>query len=104
MGDVLMGADWSHGNAAEDTRETRGWLLGHFIDPAQGVRSTRDVEVKWATHPAGDTRPEWAADDQRTTVACTWRVVITNGRTRPSTTPDSSAAAPRTTAGRRRFS
>jgi hypothetical protein len=63
-----IGASWCSGNAAEDGRETRGWLLGHFIDPADGVRSSRDVEVKWGVHPAGEERPEWTARDQRTTL------------------------------------
>ena len=62
-----MGA-WYHGNAADDGERTRGWLLGHFIDPAEGVRSTKDVEVKWGVHPAGDKRPDWTVDDQRTTL------------------------------------
>jgi quercetin dioxygenase-like cupin family protein len=61
-------SNWSHGNAAEDSQGTRGWLLGHFIDPAEGVRSTKDVEVKWGVHPAGDKRPDWTSDDQRTTL------------------------------------
>jgi len=42
-----MSARWRSGNAADDGNNTRGWLLGHFIDPAEGVLSTRDVEVKW---------------------------------------------------------
>jgi quercetin dioxygenase-like cupin family protein len=61
-------SNWYHGNAAEDGEKTRGWLLGHFLDPSDGVRSTKDVEVKWGIHPAGDKRPEWTADDQRTTL------------------------------------
>lgn len=61
-----MSVSWYSGNAAQDGRETRGWLLGHFIDPAKGVRSSKDVEVKWGMHPAGDRRSEWTADDQRT--------------------------------------
>jgi hypothetical protein len=76
-----MSGGWYSGNAAEDGRETRGWLLGRFIDPAQGVRSSRDVEVKWGIHPAGDERPEWTADDQRTTLVVliegTFRVALT---------------------------
>ncbi|WP_424923363.1 signal peptidase I [Actinocrispum wychmicini] len=68
MGDALVAGNWTHGNAADDTGGTRGWLLGHFIDPSEGVRSTKDVEVKWGVHPAGDRRPEWTADDQRTTL------------------------------------
>jgi hypothetical protein len=68
MADASMSLNWYSGNAAEDGRETRGWLLGHFIDPAKGLRSSNDVEVKWGIHPAGDGRPEWTADDQRTTL------------------------------------
>ncbi|AOS63680.1 signal peptidase I [Actinoalloteichus hymeniacidonis] len=63
-----MTTRWQHGNANDDTQDNRGWLLGHFIDPAEGIRSTQDVEVKWANHPAGDKRAEWTADDQRTTL------------------------------------
>jgi quercetin dioxygenase-like cupin family protein len=59
---------WHTGNASEDGADTRGWMVGHFIDPSQGVRSTTDVEIKWANHPKGDKRPEWTSDDQRTTL------------------------------------
>ncbi|HEX5407999.1 MAG TPA: signal peptidase I [Pseudonocardiaceae bacterium] len=85
MGDVRVVASWCHGNAAEDTRDTRGWLLGHFIDPAEGVRSAEDVEVKWGVHPSGDKRPEWTADDQRTTLLLLiqgrFRIDLTEGST-----------------------
>ena len=63
-----MSGNWYSGNAAEDGRERRGWIFGHFIDPAEGVRSSKDVEVKWGIHPVGDKRPGWTADDQRTTL------------------------------------
>jgi len=63
-----VSADWHTGNAADDGRNTRGWLLGDFIDSSQGVRSTKDVEIKWGIHPAGDKRHEWTHDDQRTTL------------------------------------
>ena len=63
-----MTGNWDSGNAEEDGRGTRGWILGHFIDPSNGVRSSEDVEVKWFTHPAGDKRHEWTTDDQRTTL------------------------------------
>ena len=63
-----MTRNWHSGNAAEDGRDTRGWILGHFIDPSKGVQSSKDVEVKWGIHPTGDKRHEWTADDQRTTV------------------------------------
>jgi hypothetical protein len=65
---------WQHGNATEDGRATRGRLTGHFIDPGS-VRSSKDVEVKWAIHPLGDTRTGWTADEQRTTM-----VILVDGR------------------------
>lgn len=78
-----MTANWSHGNAEEASADTRGWLIGHFIDPSEGVRSSKDVEVKWGTHPAGDKRPEWTSDDQRTTLVLlvqgNFRVDLTEG-------------------------
>ena len=78
-----MSADWYSGNAAEDGRETRGWLLGHFIDPDQGVRFSKDVEVKWGIHPVGDKRAGWTADDQRTTLVLLveghFRIDLTEG-------------------------
>ena len=78
-----MARDWCHGNAADDTNDTRGWLIGHFIAPSQGVRSTQDVEVKWGVHSAGEKRPEWTSDDQRTTllllVQGQFRIRLTEG-------------------------
>jgi quercetin dioxygenase-like cupin family protein len=43
-------------------------LIGHFIDDSEGVRSTKDVEIKWGIHPTGEKRTEWTRDDQRTTL------------------------------------
>lgn len=63
-----MSADRYYGNAADDGRDNRGWILGHFIESSGGVRSTRDVEVKWGIHPAGEKRPEWTTDDHRITM------------------------------------
>jgi hypothetical protein len=68
MGDSTMSANWHAGNAEEDGRGTRGWLVGHFIDRAHGVRSSEDVEVKWAVHPVDEKRAGWTADDRRTTL------------------------------------
>lgn len=72
-----MSVNWHSGNAAEDGQARRGWILGHFIDPAEGIRSSKDVEVKWGIHPIGEKRPEWTADDQRTTM-----VVLIDGNFR----------------------
>jgi quercetin dioxygenase-like cupin family protein len=80
---AIVSVNWYSGNAAEDGRETRGWLLGHFIDPAKGVRSSKDVEVKWGIHPAGEKRAGWTADDQRTTLVIlvegNFRIDLTEG-------------------------
>jgi hypothetical protein len=78
-----MTGNWHSGNAAEDGGETRGWILGHFIDPSKGVLSSKDVEIKWGIHPVGDKRREWTADDQRTTftilVHGNFRIDLTGG-------------------------
>ena len=48
------------GNAVEAARDTRGWFLGHFMSGEHSALQSRDVELKWFTHPRGDTRPEWS--------------------------------------------
>jgi quercetin dioxygenase-like cupin family protein len=68
VGGSWHSGNWHSGNAGEDGRGQRGWILGHFIDPAEGVRSSRDVEIKWGAHPAGDKRVEWTHDEHRTTL------------------------------------
>lgn len=72
-----MSGNWHSGNAGVDGLANRGWILGHFIDPAEGVRSSKDVEVKWGIHPVGDKRVEWTADDQRTAL-----VILVSGQFR----------------------
>lgn len=62
-----MEKNWRVGNATVDSAERRGWLVGHFIEE-DPLRSTKDVEIKWAHHPAGDERSEWVTDEYRTTV------------------------------------
>jgi hypothetical protein len=83
VGDSVVAANWCYGNAAEDTKDDRGWLLGHFVNPPEDVRHSKDVEVKWGVHSAGDKRPEWTADDQRTTLLLLvdgqFRVDLTEG-------------------------
>ncbi len=82
MGDTVT-ANWHIGNAADEGSGNRGWVVGHFIDPPEDVRSSKDVEVKWGLHPAGDKRTQWTADDQRTTMALlvqgNFRVDLTEG-------------------------
>lgn len=65
---ALVAENWYTGNAYDDADTHRGWLLGHFIKPADGVRTTETLEVKWGIHPAGDKRAGWATDEERTTL------------------------------------
>jgi quercetin dioxygenase-like cupin family protein len=78
-----VSGNWHHGNAEEDGHDTRGWFLGQFIDPTEGVRSNKEVEVKWFVHPAGDKRAAWTTEDQRTTlvllVSGKFRIDLTEG-------------------------
>lgn len=54
------------GHAAADSDPYRGWLIGHFVPPELGLRSTPAVEVKWGVHALGDVRPAWGANDATT--------------------------------------
>ena len=53
------------GNAAHDGQGRRGWFIGHFIEGGD-LRTSKDVEVKWGIHRAGDQRTEWAIGDNTT--------------------------------------
>jgi hypothetical protein len=48
------------GNAAEASRETRGWFLGHFVGGEGNPLRSEDVELKWFIHAAGERRSEWS--------------------------------------------
>lgn len=73
-----MADNWYTGNAAIDGAPSRGWIMGHFIDPANGgVLASDAVEIKWGIHPAGDTRAEWTVGDHRTTL-----LILIEGRWR----------------------
>lgn len=60
-------APWHSGNALAESDENRSWLVGHF-KPADDIRFTEDIEVKFSAHAAGDSRPEWAPGDRRRTL------------------------------------
>jgi quercetin dioxygenase-like cupin family protein len=48
------------GNVADASKHTRGWFLGHFMPGADNPLRNDDVELKWFTHAAGETRAEWS--------------------------------------------
>ncbi|MCP2255219.1 hypothetical protein LY13_003993 [Prauserella aidingensis] len=64
----MSASTWYRGNADDDGTDTRGWILGHFIDPSAGERSTETLEVKWGVHKAGEQRADWVTGDKRTTL------------------------------------
>ena len=79
-----MSDNWHSGNAADESSDYRGWLVGHFIDPKSGpVRQTTNLEVKWGIHPAGEKRHAWTEGEERSTlvilVSGTFRVDLATG-------------------------
>ncbi len=48
------------GNAATASANTRGWLMGQFIEGADNPLRSSDLEVKWFTHAKGETRASWS--------------------------------------------
>jgi len=63
-----MGMPIETGNAHRDSPARRGWLLGHFIEPATSLRRSDALEVKWHAFSAGDGRNDAIAGDARTAV------------------------------------
>jgi hypothetical protein len=51
-----MADNWYSGNAKSDSKDRRGWLIGHFIEDHDDIRASDDVEIKWGVHPAGEER------------------------------------------------
>ena len=57
------------GNAQSDSTESRGWFIGSFLEETLGLRHSKDVEMKWGVHAAGESREEWVTGETRTAVA-----------------------------------
>jgi hypothetical protein len=62
------------GNAQIDGKKRRGWILGHFM-PADDIRCSEDIEIRWAIHQCGERRAEWVHEEQRTTA-----IILVSGR------------------------
>ena len=43
-------------------------IVGSFIEPADSVRNSTDVEIKWGVHEAGEERGEWTTGETRTSI------------------------------------
>ncbi|MDZ8050256.1 MAG: cupin domain-containing protein [Aulosira sp. ZfuVER01] len=65
------------GNAEEEGKNRWGWFLGHFITPVEDPRSTELLEVKWGVHKAGESRTQWAINNQAATIS-----ILINGQFR----------------------
>jgi hypothetical protein len=48
------------GNVSSASENTRGWFLGHFMPGDDNPLRTSELELKWYTHPKGETRNGWA--------------------------------------------
>lgn len=48
------------GNAADASKDTRGWFLGQFMPGASNPHRSSDLEVKWFTHAKGEERAQWS--------------------------------------------
>lgn len=46
--------------------DKRGWFVGHFMEPENGLLHNKDVEVKWGVQARGDGRDEWSTDPRET--------------------------------------
>ncbi|MFE3514638.1 signal peptidase I [Streptomyces sp. NPDC059166] len=64
------------GHAGTDAALDKGWLLGHFKDPAD-PRHSEALEIKWGVHPPGEERAEWVRGEERTAL-----LVLVGGRFR----------------------
>ena len=58
MGSEPANVTW--GNAAEASKDTRGWFLGQFMPGADNPLRSRDLEIKWYTHAKGEERAQWS--------------------------------------------
>ncbi|BBD57537.1 hypothetical protein NIES2109_03040 [Nostoc sp. HK-01] len=57
------------GNAESEGANRWGWFMGHFITPDDDLRSTTALEIKWGVHKAGESRTEWAVNNQAATLS-----------------------------------
>jgi hypothetical protein len=56
------------GNVSEQ-QFGRGWVIGPFVPGDDDIRASRDAEVKWSSHKAGDKRESWTEHEARTTAS-----------------------------------
>lgn len=48
------------GNAADASKDMRGWFMGQFLPASAGPLRNSDLELKWYTHAKGETRASWS--------------------------------------------
>lgn len=59
------------GNTMEDgyQNNTTGWFIGTFIDPANRLRCTEDIEIKWGVHSANEEKSSFGINEKATSLA-----------------------------------
>ena len=59
------------GNATEDALSTEfasGWFVGQFVPSELGLRSTKDLEVKWGRHATGEQKKTTGTNNMSATL------------------------------------
>ena len=81
VGQIDTNFELKSGNAPMDSGTSGSWLISNFEHWAYGLesefdarnfglRNSNDVEIKWALHPKGETRPgAWAPSSDKTGVS-----------------------------------
>jgi hypothetical protein len=54
-------SEYITGNAPHLGTNHKGWFIGHFLEECS-PRHSRDVEIKWGTHPKNETNEGFAAN------------------------------------------
>ncbi len=57
------------GNVNHDSKSTRGWFIGHFINDLTSLRHSNDVEIKWDEPRKGTRRDDWSVSETATTMS-----------------------------------
>jgi hypothetical protein len=59
----------AEGNAALESVDFRGWVVGHFVPEQMENRATSAVEIKWGAHQPGDAQEVWSFNKSATTMS-----------------------------------
>ncbi len=69
---------WYSGNAADDGANTRGWILGHFLDPSARVRSTKTSKSNGASTQPVTSEPSGSPATSAPPSSCSFKATSTS--------------------------